>query len=244
MSNVPDLLTMLKAGVHFGHQQGKRHPKMEPYIFTAKSGFHIIDLEKTQELLQVALEFIKKVVSNGGTILFLGTKKQAQAIIIKHAKECNMPYITERWLGGTFTNFSEVSRLVRKYTDLKKKKSSGELEKYTKKEKLDFEREIEKLEKMVGGIEGMAKVPDALFVIDVRREKTAVKEAIKRNIPIVAICDTNVNPQSVTYPIPANDDAVKSIELITGLVAEIVKEGLKERETKKSVEEVKANNKK
>jgi small subunit ribosomal protein S2 len=221
---------MLKAGVHFGHQQGKRHPKMEPYIFTAKSGFHIIDLEKTQELLQEALEFIKKIVSNGGTILFLGTKKQAQAIIIKYAKECNMPYITERWLGGTFTNFSEVSRLVRKYTELKKKKSSGELDKYTKKEKLDFEREIEKLEKMVGGVEGMSKVPDALFVVDVRREKTAVKEAVKRNIPIVAMCDTNVNPQNITYPIPANDDAVKSIELITGLVAQTVKEGIAGKE--------------
>jgi len=225
MTKIPDLLTMLKSGVHFGHQNSKRNPKMKPYIFTSKSGFHIIDLEQTQTKLKEALEFVKTIVANGGTILFLGTKKQAQPIIIKYAKQTNMPYITVRWLGGTFTNFNEISRVVKRLTKLKTDKKEGKLEKYTKKEKLEFDREIEKLDNIVGGIEEMSKVPDAIFVVDVKKEKTAVLEAQKKNIPIVAMCDTNVNPDRITYCIPANDDAVKSIELITGLVAEAVEEG-------------------
>ncbi len=231
MPNIPDLMTMLKSGVHFGHQLAKRHPKMKPYIFTAKSGFHIINLEETQEKLRIALEFVTKIVANGGTILFLGTKKQAQEIIIKYAKDCGMPYITERWLGGTFTNFIEISRVVKKYSELKKKKAAGELDKYTKKEKLEFEREIEKLDKIVGGIEELHKVPDVIFVVDVKKEKTAVAEANKKNIPVIAICDTNVNPDKVTYVIPANDDSIKSIELITALVAQAVKEGQSQKKS-------------
>jgi len=229
MPKIPDLMTMLKSGVHFGHQLSKRHPKMEPYIFTAKSGFHIINLEQTQVKLEVALAFVKKVVSNGGTILFLGTKKQAKPIIEKYAKETDMPYITERWLGGTITNFQEISRVIRKLTSLKKQQTGGQLEKYTKKEQLDFTREIEKLEKMVGGVEKITKIPDAVFVVDMKKEKTAVAEAAKKNIPVIAICDTNVNPEKIAYPIPANDDAVKSIEMITGLIADAVKEGQAER---------------
>jgi small subunit ribosomal protein S2 len=229
MPQIPDLMTLLKAGSHFGHRLSKRHPKMEPYIFMNKGGFHIINLEQTQIKLQEALDFAKKVVSNGGTILFLGTKKQAQSIVAKYAKECDIPYVNERWLGGTFTNFGEISRMIRKFTDLKRRKATGQLEKYTKKEKLDFDKEIEKLDRMVGGIEKMSKIPDAIFVIDTMRERTAVAEAIKKNIPIIAIVDTNVNPGVISYPIPANDDAVKSIEIITGLMAEAVKEGQGER---------------
>jgi small subunit ribosomal protein S2 len=229
MPEIPDLLTMLKSGVHFGHQQARRHPKMEPYIFTAKSGFHIINLEKTQEKLKEALDFVKKIVSNGGTILFLSTKRQAKPIVEKYAKECEMPYITEHWLGGTFTNFVEIKKIIKRFSNLKKEKATGELEKYTKKEKLEFDREIEKLELAVGGIESLTKIPDAVFVCGVKTEKTAVLESIKKNIPIVAMCDTNINPEKITYPIPANDDAVKSIELITSLVAQAVKEGLAER---------------
>lgn len=227
MTKIPDLMEMLKSGVHFGHQLSKRHPKMKPYIFTSKSGFHIINLEQTQEMLKDALEFVNKIVANGGTILFLGTKKQAQPIIIKYAKACGMPYVTERWLGGTFTNFGEISRLVKKYTNLKKQQSTGELSKYTKKERLEIEREIEKLDKFVGGIESMSKVPDAIFIVDVKKDKTAVTEAIKKNIPIIAMCDTNVNPDKVNYIIPANDDAVKSIEMITRLISEEVTAGAK-----------------
>lgn len=243
MTKIPDLMTMLKSGVHFGHQLSKRHPKMKPYIFTAKSGFHIINLEQTQEKLTEALAFVDKVVSNGGTILFLATKKQAQKIVEKHAKDCGMPFITERWLGGTFTNFAEISRLIKKYSSLKKQQETGELSKYTKKERLEIEREINKLHQIVGGIESMSKVPDAIFVIDLKKEKTAVAEAMKKNIPIIAMCDTNVNPDKVNYVIPANDDAVKSIELITSLIAEEIKSASKKAvvktEEKKAIAEKK-----
>lgn len=232
MTKIPDLMTMLKSGVHFGHQLSKRHPKMKPYIFTAKSGFHILNLEQTQEKLGEALVFINKIVANGGTILFLGTKKQAQSIVMKHAKETGMPYVTTRWLGGTFTNFGEISKLVKKYSALKKEQSSGGLEKYTKKEKLEIEREITKLDSLVGGIEGITKVPDAIFVIDVKKEKTAVAEAAVRNIPIIAMCDTNVNPDDVNYIIPANDDAVRSIELVTSIIAEEIKAASKQKAVK------------
>jgi len=225
MPKIPDLLTMLKSGVHFGHQVGRRHPKMKPYIFSAKSGFHIINLEETQKKLEEALEFVTKIVANGGTVLFLSTKKQAKQIVANYAKDCSMPYITERWLGGTFTNFGEIKKLVKKYTELKKKKASGELDKYTKKEKLEFDREIEKLDSMVGGIENLNKIPDAVFICGIKKEKTAVQEAMNRNIPIVGIADTNVDPDKITYPIPGNDDAVKSIDLITSLICQAVKEG-------------------
>lgn len=238
MPKIPDLLTMLKSGVHFGHQLAKWNPKMKPYIFGQKQGFHIINLEETQIKLNEALEFVTKIVANGGTILFLGTKKQAQKIISDAAKEVGMPYITERWIGGTLTNFSAVSKVIKKYTELKEKKAKGELAKYTKKEQFAFEGEIEKLERMVGGIESLNRIPDAIFVCDVRKEKTGVTEAAKKNIPVVAMCDTNTNPQKVTYPIPANDDATKSIILITGLIKEAVAEGLEQRDVKNQAAEV------
>jgi small subunit ribosomal protein S2 len=233
MPEIPTLLELLKAGVHFGHRVSKLHPKMKPYVFTQKNGVHIINVEITQEKLKEALKFVKRIVSNGGTILFLGTKKQANSIIKKYATECKMPYITGRWLGGTFTNFSEISKVINRMIELKEKKKSGELEKYTKKEQLKFDREIEKLEQMVGGIENLKKLPEAIYIIDLKREKTAVAEAYKKEIPIIGICDTNVNPDKVNYIIPANDDATKSIELITRLVSEAVKEGLVDKETKK-----------
>jgi len=225
MTNIPDLLTMLKSGVHFGHQLSKRHPKMKPFIFMSKNGFHIIDLEQTQVKLGEALEFVKTIASNGGTVLFLGTKKQAQPIIAKAAKLCGMPYITERWLGGTLTNFTAISKVINKYRRLKDQKAKGELAKYTKKEQLEFDKEISKLEKMVGGIQDLNKIPEAIFICDVKREKTAVSEANRKNVPIVALCDTNANPTTIAYPIPANDDAIKSIELLTMLVAEAITEG-------------------
>jgi len=225
MPQTPDLLTMLQSGVHFGHRLSKRNPKMKPYIFTSKSGFHIIDLEKTQVKLAEALTFVTDTVAKGGSVLFLGTKRQAQAIVSNAAKDCGMPYINERWLGGTFTNFPEISRVVKRYVDLKNQQATGELDKYTKKEKLELTKEIEKLEKMVGGIETMTKLPDVVFIVGADKEKTAVKEANAKNIPVVALCDTNVNLSGVAYPIPSNDDAVKSIELMVGLIAAAVKEG-------------------
>ncbi len=232
MPEIPDLLTMLKAGVHFGHRVSRRHPKMKPYIFGPKNGFHIINIEETQVKLKEAMDFVRKIVGNGATILFLGTKKQARPIIEKYAKDCGMPYITERWLGGTLTNFSSILKLIEKYKSLTDQKAKGELEKYTKKERLEFDREIERLNKSVGGISIINRVPDALFICDIKKEKTAVREAIIKNVPIVAMCDTNTNPDNIAYPIPANDDATKSIELFVGLIAAAVKEGVSDRVSK------------
>ncbi|MFA5076101.1 MAG: 30S ribosomal protein S2 [Patescibacteria group bacterium] len=225
MSKSPSLLEMLQAGLHFGHQAGRWHPKMKPYIFTERNGVHVIDLEKTQKKLEEALNFIKTTVQKGGVVLFLGTKKQAQSIVKKYAQECGMPYIDQRWLGGTLTNFSVILKLTKKYKDLKSKRDTGGFKVYTKKEQLDFQREIERLELRVGGVAELKKIPDVIFVVDVKNEKTAVVEASRKGVPVVAICDSNINPDLMDYPIPANDDAVKSIELITSLIAEAVKEG-------------------
>jgi small subunit ribosomal protein S2 len=205
---------------------------MKPYIYTQKNGVHIINVESTLKKLEEALGFVKKIVANGGTILFLGTKKQAQPIVEKYAVECSMPFIAHRWLGGTFTNFVEISKLIRRYSSLKEKKSSGELQKYTKKEQLHFDEEIEDLHTLVSGIVSLKKLPEAVYIVDLKNEKTAFQEAQKKEIPVVGMCDTNINPDKVTYPIPSNDDGIKSIELITQLVAEAVKEGLGEKNSK------------
>lgn len=220
---IPSLKDLMKAGVHFGHQKSKWHPKMKPFIFTEKNGVHVIDLEKTQKELETALKFVAETVSRGGTVLFLSTKKQAQSIIKEAALDCGMPYIVSRWLGGTLTNASSVLNLVKKYRKLKADQESGALVKYTKKEQLNISREIERLEEIVGGIATLDKVPDVLFIVDIKEEKTAVAEAIKRKVPIVAICDTNVNPEKVDYPIPGNDDATSSIKILVNSVAGAIK---------------------
>ncbi|MDD5043450.1 MAG: 30S ribosomal protein S2 [Patescibacteria group bacterium] len=225
MTKIPSLLEMLKAGVHFGHQASRWHPKMGQYIFGQRNGVNIIDLEKTQVKLEEALNFLKETAQKGGVILFLGTKKQAQALVKKAAEDCGMPYVTERWLGGTITNFSVISRLLKKLKKVEAERVSGELGKYTKKEQLVINREAEKMDKVVGGIKNLEKIPTALFIVDVRKEETAIREARAKNIPIVAVCDTNVNPEMADYPIPANDDASKSIELILNLASAAVKEG-------------------
>jgi len=215
----------MKAGVHFGHPKAKWHPKMAPFIFTHKNKVHIINLEQTQVQLEKVLGFIKETAARGGVILFLGTKKQAQGIVKEAATKCGMPYITERWLGGTLTNSRSVLALAQKYKRMKTERDKGLLERYTKRERLKYERKIDKLEPLVGGIEDMKKIPDAVFVVDVKNEKTAVVEANKVNVPVAALCDTNINPSRIAYPIPANDDAIKSIKLLTDLVAEAVLEG-------------------
>lgn len=228
------LLEMLKSGVHFGHQQKYWHPKMKPYIHTNRAGLYIIDLEKTDQKLKEALEFVKKVVTKNGKILFISTKRQAHAIVQKAAMEIKMPYATDRWIGGTLTNFDNIKKLVNRLKDLRKKKESGELEKYTKREQLKMDEEMEYLELSVGGIQDMEKMPEAVFIIDMKKEKTAVRESRKMGIPIVAICDTNVNPDLADYPIPANDDATKSIKLIMGAFTEAVKEGQEEQNKSKT----------
>ena len=223
MAKLPSLQDLMKAGVHFGHQKSKWHPKMKPFIFVEKNGIHIINLEETQKAIGNALEFLTKTVSNGGTVLFVGTKKQSQDLVKDAALACNMPYVTTRWLGGTLTNEVSVLGLVRKYRKLKEEKASGKLDKYTKKEQLSISREITRLEESVGGMERLERIPNAIFIADIRHDKTAVKEATKRGVPIIAVCDTNTNPELVEYPIPGNDDATKSIKFMVGVISDAVK---------------------
>jgi small subunit ribosomal protein S2 len=224
MTKVPSILEMLQAGVHFGHQAGRWHPKMGAYIFGIRNGIHIIDLEKTEACLKQAQDFIKKVVAKNGTILFLGTKKQVQEVVKREAQRCTMPYITSHWVGGFLTNFPVVSKLIHKYKDLVKKRDSGELNKYTKKEQLNFEKQIAKLEEVVYGVKDLEKIPDAIFCWDVKSEKTAMAEAKSRKVPVLGICDTNCNPEGISYLIPSNDDASKAINLIITYIADCVLE--------------------
>ncbi len=219
------LLDMLKAGLHFGHQQSRRHPKMDPFIFTTRGGVSIINLEKTKTLLTQAGAYAQEVVAGGGTVLFVGTKRQARDIIITAAQTAGMPYVVDRWIGGLFTNFPHVRQLIISLDRLKTQRASGELGKYTKKEQLDFEEEITRLEKLVGGLGAMERLPQAIFVVDIKTEKTAVREAQAVNIPIIAMCDTNVNPAPIQFPIPSNDDATKAVTYVTGLLVEAITEG-------------------
>ncbi|MEA3248990.1 MAG: 30S ribosomal protein S2 [Patescibacteria group bacterium] len=226
MPNLPTITEMLQAGVHFGHKTSRRHPKMEPFIFGERSGIHIIDLDKTLSTMKSTLDAVRDMAARGATILFVGTKKQAAGVVRKHADASGMPHITNRWLGGTFTNFSEVSGLIRRYHELKEMQDSGALaRKYTKKEQLRFSREIEDLEQKVGGIKDMKRLPDAIFIVDCKKEKTALREAKSKGVPVIALLDTNVNPNDIAHGIPSNDDALKTIEMMVGLVAEAIKEG-------------------
>lgn len=225
--NIPKIEDMLKAGMHFGHRTNRWHPKMKQFIFTQKNGLYIIDLRKTQEKLREALEFLAKLIAESKSILFVGTKSQVATPLKKMAEETGQPYIVGKWLGGYLTNFAVVKKSVKKYLDLIEKRETGKLEKYTKKERLDFDREIERLEMRVGGLTSLNKLPDALFVWDIKEEETAVREARQKNIPIIAICDTNVNPEEVNYPIPANDDSTKTIRLVLETVKDALLEGKK-----------------
>ncbi len=233
MSKMPTLLEMLKAGVHFGHQKSRWHPKMEQYIYGVRNGVHIIDLEKTQAQLEKALNYVKNLAAKGQVILFVGTKRQAREITKAAAISCEMPYLVERWIGGLLTNFDEVKRRLKKYHNLKEMFASGEIEKYTKKEQVTMKKQLEKLDKYLIGLTSLEKMPDALYIADMRTEKTALAEAKRTEVPTVAVCDTNVNPEQVNYAIPANDDAVNSIKMIVDLVAEAVNEGRKEFAKKK-----------
>jgi small subunit ribosomal protein S2 len=198
---------------------------MAQYIFGARSGVHIIDLEQTQKKLEEAMDFVKGVVARGGQVLFVGTKRQAKTLVREAAVSCGMPFVTERWLGGTLTNFVQIKKSIKRLKTLKEQMEKGELRKYTKKEQLLLAREIEEMEEKLGGIADMEKLPEAMFVVDVRHEKTAVEEARETGTKIVALCDSNVNPDVVQYVIPANDDAVKGIALMVKMIAEAVQEG-------------------
>ncbi|MFA6197662.1 MAG: 30S ribosomal protein S2 [Patescibacteria group bacterium] len=228
------LIELLKSGVHFGHQQSRWHPKMKQFIFTERSGVHIIDLEKTRTKLNEALAYAQDLSSRGGIIVFIGTKKQAQSIVKRHAEACGSPYVINRWIGGLLTNFTIIKKMIDRLLDLTKKQASGDLDKYTKKEQSEFNKEIIRLQTLVGGISELRKIPDAVFVVDLKIEKTAIREAQRKGIPIIALADTNTDPSKVTYPIPANDDATKSIDLITGLLAQSILAGKKQASADKA----------
>ena len=224
---------LLEAGVHFGHQTRRWNPKMAQYIFTERNGIYIIDLQKTVRKIDEAYAFVRDTAMQGKTILFVGTKKQAQESIESEAKRCNMYYVNNRWLGGMLTNFQTVSKRVNRLKELEEMDftdvhGSG----LTKKELLLLEREKDKLAKQLGGIRNMNRTPSAMFVVDITKEALAVEEAHKLGIPVVAIVDTNADPDTVEYPIPANDDAIRGIELLTSLMADAVAEGLLERSGK------------
>ncbi len=230
-TKIPSSMELLKAGVHFGHHHSKWHPKMAPYIFATKNAVHIIDLEKTVEKLKEALEFLKDIAEKDGKILFVGLKPTIEKIIRQKAEEIKMPYASERWVGGILTNFSVIKKLIEKVDKLEKDKASGELAKYTKKEQIGFDREIVRLLKMIGGIRYLEKLPEAIFIADCKKAKTVIREARRMKIPLIAIVDTNVNPEGIDWPIPANDDSIKSVKMIVGLVAEAIKEGKRKVES-------------
>jgi small subunit ribosomal protein S2 len=227
---------LLQAGVHFGHLTRKWDPKMAPYIFMERNGIHIIDLNKTLTRLEEAAGAIKSIVKSGRKVLFVATKKQAKDIIAEAAKGVNMPYVTERWLGGMLTNFATVRKSIKKMTNIDKMTKDGTYDVLSKKEKLMIARERVKLETLLGGISDLNRLPAALFLIDVKKEHIAVTEALKLNIPTFAMVDTNSDPSNIDFPIPANDDATKSIALITEVIIKAIQEGLDERKREKEDE--------
>jgi small subunit ribosomal protein S2 len=217
---------LLEAGVHFGHHTRRGNPKMSPYIFGKRNSIHIINLEKTVPMLYEALEAVQSIAKNGGKFLFVGTKRSASDLIAQAATNCGQYYVNHRWLGGMLTNWETVSKSIKKLKNLEDRISSGEINNLTKKERLNIERQKEKLDLTLGGIKDMNGIPDALFVIDTNKEAIAVLEANNLNIPVIAICDTNTNPSNVDYPIPGNDDALRAISLYCDLIAASVLKGL------------------
>jgi small subunit ribosomal protein S2 len=225
---LPDTTTikqLLEAGAHFGHQTGRWHPRMKNYIFTKRNGIHIIDLEKTASMLDKAGEYVRELVAGGGIILFVGTKKQAQESIVEEAQRCSMPYIDHRWLGGMLTNFTTIQARIDHLVRLEDQQSRGEFGRRTKKEIMKINEEIDKLNKQMGGIKEMTSLPSALFIVDPTKEGIALAEAKRMGIPVVGIVDTNCNPDTIDYPIPANDDAIRAIKLICVKMADAVLEG-------------------
>jgi small subunit ribosomal protein S2 len=216
---------LLEAGVHFGHQTRRWNPKMRRFIFGERNGIYIIDLKQTLERIDVAYSFVRDLVADSGTILFVGTKKQTQDPVARYADLCGMPYINERWLGGMLTNFNTISGRVKKMQEYERMRSAGDFEAMPKKEALILSRELDKLERNLGGIRHMAKLPDAVFIIDTKKEHIAVTEANKLGLPIVAVVDTNCDPDLITYVIPGNDDAIRAGNLMCRVIADAVEEG-------------------
>jgi small subunit ribosomal protein S2 len=216
---------LLEAGVHFGHQTRRWNPKMRRFIYGERNGIYIIDLNQTLQRLEVAYSFVRDLVANGGIVLFVGSKKQAQEPIARAAQSCGMPYVNERWLGGMLTNFATISARVKKMQEFERMKAAGDFDAMPKKEALIHSRELEKLQRNLGGMRDLSRLPDAVFVIDIKKEHIAVSEANKMGIPIVAVVDTNCDPDLVQYPVPGNDDAIRSATLMCRVIAEAVQEG-------------------
>ena len=229
---------LLEAGVHFGHQTRRWNPKMAPYIFTERNGIHIIDLATTVGLVDEAYNFIKDVAATGKPILFVGTKKQAQAAVEAEAKRCDMYYVNQRWLGGMLTNYKTISTRIKRLQDINTMEQDGTFEKLSKKEVLTLTRERDKLEKFLGGIKDMPGMPGAMFIVDPRKEKIAINEAKKLGIPVVGMVDTNCDPDEVDYVIAANDDAIRSVKLITSCMADAVLEARQGESMAEAVEEM------
>ena len=234
---VVSMKELLEAGAHFGHRKSAWNPKMKPYIYQERDKMHIIDLTKTVKLLDEAYSFVRDVAAAGGNVLFVGTKQQAKECIESEAIRCNSPYINNRWLGGFLTNFSTIKRRIERLSQLEREEKEGLWERLPRKEETRLRKELEKLKRNLGGVKGMENLPDAIYIADIRVEETAVKEARKLGIPIVAIIDSNVDPTLVDYPIPANDDAIKSIKLITSKIADAIIEGREIFEKKKLIEQ-------
>ncbi|MFZ1291821.1 MAG: 30S ribosomal protein S2 [Melioribacteraceae bacterium] len=228
-----ELTKLIEAGAHFGHLTRRWNPKMRPYIFMEKNGIHIIDLKKTQIALEEAVDKIREIASDGGSVLFVGTKKQSKGVIAQEAKKCGMNWVSERWLGGMLTNFSTIRKSIGRMQKIDKMETDGTFEKLTKKEQLFKSRERDKLRKILDGVETMKKMPNAIFIVDIKKESIAINEALRLNIPLFAIVDTNCNPDPIDYVIPSNDDAVRAIEIITKAFSDaIIEGGLKYNEVK------------
>jgi small subunit ribosomal protein S2 len=226
--NLPDSITikqLLEAGAHFGHQTSRWHPRMKSYIFTKRNGIHIIDLEQTASMLDKACDFIQEVVAEGGSILFVGTKKQAQQSIEEEAQRCGMFYVNQRWLGGVLTNFATIQARIDYLVRLEDQQTRGEFKRLPKKEALKLEEKISRLNRQVGGFKEMTSLPGALFIVDPTKERIALAEAKRVGVPVVAIVDTNCNPDDIDHPIPANDDAIRAIRLVCSRIADAVIEG-------------------
>ena len=221
----PLIKELLESGVHFGHQTSRWNPKMKRFIFGAKNGIYLVDLEKTAHCLARARDFLRSVAAQGGSVLFIGTKRQAQAIVAEEAARCGQYYVNLRWLGGLLTNFQTIRKSVERLKTIRAWREDGTLSRFTKKEAAQKEKDLGKLEKVLSGIIEMGRLPKAVYVVDAKREETAIKEAKRLGIPVVALLDTNCDPDPITYPIPGNDDALRSIHLVTSLLADAILEG-------------------
>src|SRR5438034_8586558 len=228
---------LLEAGVHFGHQTRRWNPKMQPFIFMDRNGIHIIDLQQTVTRLNDAYKFVEQLVANGGTILFVGTKKQAQEAVAEEARRCGMYYVNQRWLGGMLTNFQTIQLRIKYLRDLEARKERGDFERLPKKEVQRLQDDMNRLERILGGIKDMRRLPSALFIVDTRKERTAVLEARRLEIPIMALADTNCDPDEMDYPIPANDDAIRAVRLLCAKFADAAGEGRRELEALRKDEE-------